>query len=99
MVVGLREGRGANALKVHLRLKLKDGGRSSGRMRSECAQGPHAFANVLKVFLHLKLKVGGRSSCRTRSECAQGPPAFAVERWWSVFGKNEERMRSRSTCI
>jgi hypothetical protein len=29
MVVGLREGRGANALKVHLHLKLKDGDRST----------------------------------------------------------------------
>jgi hypothetical protein len=66
MVVGLREGRGANALKVQLHLKLKDGGRSTGRMRSECAQGPLAFG---------------------------------VETWWSVYVKDEERMRSRSTCI
>jgi hypothetical protein len=38
MLVGLREGRGANALKVHLQLKLEDGGpvfvKDEERMRS-----------------------------------------------------------------
>jgi hypothetical protein len=69
MVVGLREGRGANALKVHLHLNLKDG---EGR-----------GANALKVHLHLKLKDGGPVFVRTRSECPQGPLAFEVERWSS----------------
>jgi hypothetical protein len=35
----------------------------------------------------------------TKSECAQGLPVFEVERWWSVPVGDEERMRSRSTCI
>jgi hypothetical protein len=102
----MKEGqkRGANALKVHLHLNLKDGGGSSGTTRSECAQCPPAFeaercgrssgrANAFNVHLQLKLKDGGR----TKSECAQGPPAFEVERWWSVFVNDEERMRSTST--
>ena len=42
-LVGLCERRGMNALKVYQQLRLKDGGQSLRRTKSECAQGPPAI--------------------------------------------------------
>ena len=72
MVIGLREGRRANAVKVHLLLELVGLCERRGM-------------NALKVYQQLRLKDGGRSPQRTKSECAQGPPAIEAERWWLVF--------------